>query len=211
MRGRFSIVAIAFAWICLPGVAQADIDLGYISFDNLIPGAMGSPGVDGFTVANLTGDPSSGGNDLPPDFPVFTSVTFQNSALEWFSGPSSHQTVLLGNLGPGFYNPFSLQFPDTDTFSSALFTATLDATVLALDPSVGGGTFTAISDQISVLLRPSSGNSLVAGVDFALISVSNQPAAVPEPGGVFLLAAVVLVLGLMCRRRLSPLKPNQQL
>jgi hypothetical protein len=75
------------------------LSIGYLSLDNLIPGAPGSPGVNIFTIANLTGDPSSGGNDLPPDFPVFTSIIFLHSSLEWFSGRSS-QTVALGNLSP---------------------------------------------------------------------------------------------------------------
>jgi hypothetical protein len=70
MRAGVAVFATALTLICLPGVGQADIGLGYISFDNLIPGTPGSPGVNGFTIANLTGDPSSGGNDLPPDFPL---------------------------------------------------------------------------------------------------------------------------------------------
>jgi hypothetical protein len=96
-------------------------------------------------------------------------------------------------------------------FSSALFTATLDTTNLHLEPSLGDGIFTASSDQISVFLQPSSGNTLVAGTDFALISVSNQPAAVPEPNSVSLLAPVLVGLWLILRQRLRTFKLNQQL
>jgi hypothetical protein len=204
MRVGVGLFPIALALILLPTIGWADVeDLGYISFDNLIPGAPGFPGVNGFTIGNLTGDPTSGGNDLPPGFPVISTVTFLNSSLEWFSGLSS-QTVDLGDLGPGFYNPAALQFPDTDTFSSALFTATLDTTDFDLDPFVGGGTFTASSDQISVLLLPSNGTTLVAGTDYVLIGVS----AVPEPNSVFLLGGVLLAICLMRRHRLPNPNPD---
>ncbi|PWU09251.1 MAG: hypothetical protein C5B51_06570 [Terriglobia bacterium] len=183
--GVTSIVAL----FLLSAPAKADLQLlGYISFDNLIPGDVGSPGVNGFTIGNLTGS-----NDLPPTFNVSTSLTFLNSSLEFFTGTSS-QTVFLGDLGFGFFNPFSLMFPDTDTFTSALFTATLDTTSLQLE---GGGVFTAASNQISVWLTPSSGDLLVAGTDFALITVSDEASPVPEPNSLVLLTLIFLAL-LVC-------------
>jgi len=197
-RVGFPAAGMALALLLLPCVGFADmVDLGYISFDNLIPAAPGSPGVNGFTIANLAGDTSTGGSEAPPGFPVLTFVTFLNSSLELFSGAST-QTVSLGSLGPGIFNPFALQFPDTSTFSSARFTATLDTTGFALDPLAGSGTFTASSNLISVLLQPSSGHALLAGTDFALISVSSQPTAVPEPNHLMLLGT--LAVGLWLRR-----------
>jgi len=182
-----------------PSQGKADtVTLGYISFDQLIPGFPGDPGVNGFTVANLTGDPAIGGNDLPPDFPVASSVMFLDSMLEWFSGSSS-QAVSLGDLGPGFYNPIALQFPDTASFSSALFSATLDSTVFQLDPSLGGGVFAGISDQVSVELQPSIGNTLVAGTDSALITASNQSSSVPEPNDLFPVGAFLLLIEVLRR------------
>jgi hypothetical protein len=205
MRAGVAVLVVAVAVLVVPAQGLADIvDLGYVSFDNLIPAGSGSPGVNGFTIANLTGDPASGGNDLPPGFAAFTPVTFLNSSLEWFSDNSS-QTVSLGDLGPGFFNPLVLQFSDSATFTSALFTATLDMTAFQLDPSVGGGIFMASSDQISVLLQPSSGNSLVASTDYTLIAVSS----VPEPNSLFLLGSV-LGFGLMWLHRFRAAKKDQR-
>ena len=182
-----AIVALLFsAAVCPAG----EISIGYLSFDILIAGAPGSPGVNTFTVGNLTGDPLSGGNDLPPTFPVLTPLTFQNSSLVLWSGGSS-QTIQLGDIGPGFLSPFSLEFADTMLFTSADFSATLDSTNLQLD---GGGGFTASSDAISAMLLPASGNSLVAGTDFTLIQVAPEP----EP---FRLILPVTVLFLVWRRR----------
>ena len=62
------------------------VNLGVLSFDVLIPGDVGSPGTNVFDAANLTGDPSVGGFALPPDFPVYTAVTFKNSILTLWSG-----------------------------------------------------------------------------------------------------------------------------
>jgi hypothetical protein len=210
MRIGIGIVAITLGWSLFPTLGLADVIIGYVSFDNLIPGSPVSPGVNGFTIGHLTGDPSSGGNDLPPDFPVFTSITFLNSSLQWFSGSSS-QSVSLGDLGPGFFNPVALQFPDSATFTSALFTATLDTTAFELDPLVGGGTFTASSDQISVLLQPSSGQSLVAGTDFALIDVSNQLTPVPELNSGVLLGSLLIAVWLVRRFCSSKDQQSKQL
>jgi hypothetical protein len=195
MRFPLRTVVIAVAAVLFPTISLASLDLsiGYLSFDNPIPGAPGSPGVNAFTVGNLTGDPLSGGFALPPTFPVLTNLTFKNSSLELFSGGLLTQTLNLGDIGPGFFSPNDLQFPDTQNFSSALFMATLDFTSLQLD---GGGSLTASSDQISALLLPSIGNTLTAGTDFTLIEV----AAVPEPDSLFLLGCVVAILSVVKRR-----------
>jgi hypothetical protein len=159
-------LAIAALFLMWPAVSRADlISLGYLSWDVLIPGAPGSPGVNTFTIGNLTGDSAIGGNDLPPTFPVLTPVTFQNSSLS-FIVDGTPQTVLLGDIGPGFDNSPLLDFSDTLQFSSALFSATIDSQILALD---GGGYFTTSSDQITALLLPSDGIALIAGTDFQLI------------------------------------------
>jgi hypothetical protein len=200
----------AIILLLLPGVSLADtVAVGYLSFDVLIPGAPGSPGTNGFTIGNLTGDPSLGGNDLPPTWPVITSLTFQASSLELVEANCTQnctQTYSLGDLGPQFFQSFDLQFPDTAAFASATFTATLNTTDFQLD---GGGTFTAASSQISAVLLPSTGNSLVAGTDSVLITVSNQTAAAPEPP-----ASAALVVSLTSllwwRRRKAERRPAPQ-
>ena len=190
MRFTFGLIAVAAALAILPTVAVADtVALGYVSFDVLIPGAPGIPGVNTFTVGNFTGDPSLGGNDLPPTFPVLTSVTFLSSSLTLVSGGTS-QVFALGDLGPGLYNP-PPDFPDTESFTSATFSATLDTTTFQLD---GGGTFNASSNQIAVDLLPSIGNELVAATDLALITVS----AVPEPSEFWMLLLAVAWVAFRC-------------
>ena len=189
MRKAFFAVAVVF--LCCPVVALADIEpVGYLSLDVLIPDAPGSPGVNTFTIGNLTGDPSAGGFAVPPTFPVTTFLTFQNSSLVLVFGGSS-QTFLLGDIGPGFFSSNALEFADTEDFSSATFSATLDATSLQLD---GGGSFTASSALISASLLPSSGDSLVAGTDIVYINVSNEVSAVPEPESYLLLGTMLFWL-----------------
>ena len=188
---RIARLSVAVIFLCCPLVALADIfPVGYLSLDILIPGAPGSPGVNAFTIGDLTGDPFAGGFAVPPTFPVITSLTFKNSSLVLVSGGFS-QTFLLGDIGPGFFSSNELEFADIEDFSSATFSATLDTTSLQLD---GGGSFTASSALISALLLPSSGNSLVAGTDFVYIDVSGEVSAVPEPASFLLLGTIVFWL-----------------
>jgi hypothetical protein len=122
---KFAVGAVIAAFACVSFARANVIDIGFVSFDNVIPsGGPGSPGVNGFSVNNFTGDPALGGFALPPFFPVLTFVTLTNAELD-LSGPSP-QSLPLGNLAPGSYDPFTLStaFPDTVLFTSATFTAT---------------------------------------------------------------------------------------
>lgn len=195
------VVAVLSALTIFPSTGKADdVALGYLSFDQLISGTPGSPGTNGFTIGNLTGDPTNGGNDLPPTWPVSTTVTFQNSALELVLADCTQdctQTFDLGDIDPQFFQSSDLQFPDTTAFASATFSATLDVTDFQLD---GGGTFTAATDQVSAFLSPSIGDSLIAGTDSVLITVSDETTtSTPEPSTFFLVAAVLP--GLWRRRK----------
>ena len=185
--------AATFAALLFSAAAchAGELSVGYLSLDNLFAGAPGSPGVNAFTVGNLTGDPLTGGNDLPPTFPVVTPLTFKNSTLVLWSGSTS-QTIDLGDIGPGFFSPFSLEFADTVLFSSAVFSATLDSTNLQLD---GGGTVTLAFPNVSASLLPSGGPNLTPGVDLVLLNVSFEaPAAVPDPPTRTLLVLPLLFL-----------------
>ena len=168
MRQRVLLSAALLA-LFSPELVRADlVNLGVVSFDNLIP-APPSPGVNAFDVSNFTD-----GFALPPDFPSLTAVTFKNSTLKLFGNGT--QIIPLGDIGPGFLAP-AAQFPDTNNFTSAEFIASLDVTTFVLS---GEGSFTANSAAIDVLLTPSSGRNLAVG-DFALITVSNAPTTIPEP------------------------------
>jgi len=171
-------ILLACSTVALGGV----VNLGILNFDELIPGDGDNPGVNVFSITNLTGDPLLSGFALPPDFPVFTFVDFLNSILTLDDG-GSLPVVDLGIISPGpFAPPGSLLFPDTVAFTSGIFSATLSQTSLLL---ADGTTFIAGSSTVVVTIVP-SGGSLVPG-DFAIISVTGELA--PEP------RTIVLVLG----------------
>jgi hypothetical protein len=200
------------------GSAQADqVNLGTISFDNLIP-AGSSPGTNGFDIFNYTG----GANNILPDFPVADDLTFDASSLILTgtqpdpSNPGStiplSETVLLGDLGPGTlqdvfgFPPFALQFPDTFSFSQAEFKGTLSSTTFALANGGSlangslypdGSSFAADSSSIDVFLSPSIGNNLIAGTDSAVFSVSGTVStqATPEPASDSVLLVLLLGIG----------------
>ena len=155
----------------LPALIRADtVSLGIFSLNTLIPGVPGSPGVNDFAIDNLSGSFS-----LLPDFPASDPLTFMNSSVVLTLQGGSQQTITLGNLGSGSFTPASLQFSASTSFTSAIFTATLNPTSFSLG---GGSSFQAASPQLSVILSPSSGAVLSPGVDFARISVTSS---VPEP------------------------------
>jgi hypothetical protein len=185
--GRRLLLMLALAAVA----SAAPIGLGVVSFDVLIPGGLGAPGVNAFTVSNLTGDPTASGFALPPDFPAITPLTFRSASLK-LNGAAGVQTVSLGDLGPGQFSPVSLHFADTLRFSSATFSATLDRQTFQL---AGGASFTANSANILAQLVPASGSSLIPGSDFVLITTDNTPTSVPEPASLgFSLLGVTILL-----------------
>ena len=136
---------------------------------------------------------------IPPTFPVLTPLTFRSSSLVLVKGGIS-QTVLLGDIDPGISNPVELEFPDTDIFSSATFSATLDTLTLDLD---GGGSITLFSPTIEAALLPSAGGNLMPGTDFVLLTVSDEVPAVPEPSSYILFATVIVATFRLRRHRHS--------
>lgn len=189
------------------GLARAgEVTIGLVSFDQFIPASGSVAGINAFEVFNFTG-PIFGPAVGPPysaDSLTFTSATLKVN----FVGGTS-QTISLGDIGPGELldssgnPPVVQQFPTTDNFVSATFTATLSPPAFMLSD---GTTFTA-KGTITADITASSGSTLVAGPDSAVIN-AEQTGAIPTPEpSSFLLMAVDLV-GCFCllvwkRRRLQ--------
>lgn len=179
--------------------AQADpINLGYISFDTIIPSDIGTPGVNGFTIANLTGDPDDGGFALPGDFPVFDPILFANSRMTVVMDGSSTD-YLLGDIGPGIFLPDILQFLSSGQISSATFSAVIGPLVFSLSD---GTTYAASSGVLTATLLPTSGSYLSPGQELAVLTIdATQQTSVPEPH-TWLLLGSGLAIFTGCRRRL---------
>jgi hypothetical protein len=182
--------------------AHADpINLGFISFDELLPPEGDSPGTNTFSIANLTGDPASGGFGLPGDFPVFSSILFANSILSVVQNGSTTD-FLLGDIGPGFFQSDALQFLTSAQISSATFMAQIGPLVFTL---ADGTTWASNSGSVMAALLPSNGSFLSAGLDLALLTVdadreTTPPTSVPEPQ-VWLLIGGGIAIAAGCRAR----------
>ena len=185
MKRALTVSALLAVFALMPGVARANtitVAIGQISFDNFLPASPPVPGTNAFNLTNFTGG-----------IPVASPLFFNNSSFSLQPASGNPINVPLGNLGPGPLldlngNPlFSLQFADTTTFSSATFAGTLSQTTFLLS---NGVTATLIgSPMISATILPSSGSTLNAGVDFAVLTVtaSVPRTTIPEPGTVLLL------------------------
>lgn len=190
-RGWLYRLALSGGCCALVGLslqpARGDsINIGAVSFDGFIPADVNTPGVNAVDVGNFTG-----GFALPPDFPVASDLVFQNATLTLNLIGQAPQVIALPDIGPGFLldsggNPLVL-VPGDESVSSVKFSAVLSPLVFGLD---GGSSVSANSSSIEVLLVPSSGDHLIAGVDLATISVSTSP--VPEPA-----TAATLLFGLI--------------
>jgi hypothetical protein len=183
----------AFTWVALCGVARADIgNLGQLSFDELVPGAINNVTIVNFTSAFA----------LPPAFPVVSSVTFLNSRVILTDDTGTALApILLGDLDPGVPILPSLQFLSTQSFQSVEFLATLSVLTFNLS---GGFIFQADTNVIDTLLLPSSGSTLIPGLDLTTIAVTGTTslAPVPEPDGwLLLLTTVAVTIGIYGNNR----------
>ena len=191
------IISLAALGLLAPAARASTIFVGTLSYDTFIPPGNGTPGVDAFDIANLTG-----GFSLPPDFPVTDSLTFEAAVLTLTLSDASQQVFDLGDIGPGFLLDMSgnpvVQVSSDESFTSAELTATLSPTTFML---FDGTTFTADSAALDVLLLPSVGSTLTVDVDQTTIDVSSPPAAaIPEPSGSALVLTGCFGLFLWSRR-----------
>ena len=169
---RFVVLVVA-CMICV-GTARADfISIGILSFDQVIPGSPGSPGVNQFTAFNASGS----GVFIPG---ALDSLTFSSATLT-LTGSGGTQVINLADILAGGSGTSSL-FPDTDTFSEALFQGTLSNPTFNID---GGFVFTANSNSVSADLLAPPATELEAGTDLTTIDIEgtiSQPVTtVPEP------------------------------
>lgn len=169
--------------------SRADqIAIGLVSYD------VFQPGQNTISINNFTGNPATGGNALPPDFNVFTSLNITNASLTLFGPSAPSNPISLGTIGSGplldgLGNPLtSLLFDSASNFTSAILTGTLDFTNVTL----ADGSTLQLNSNISFTLSPASGNFLVAGTDFGIIYADTAPVATPEPS-----IALLILFGLL--------------
>jgi hypothetical protein len=185
--------------------ASADvISIGMVSFD---PYEFGQS--NAFSIFNLTGDPVIGGMAFPPDYPVLTSLTFEDAMLRLVDDAGTVSDVDLSDVGPGLLmDPLGAPWPgltvDAATaFRSATLTATLNASSLLL---ADGGTFMLASLAIFAELSAAPGFALEPGTFINIDVVGDRvPAPVPEPGTLSLL----LVGGLFGAARLRAARSSR--
>lgn len=185
------VVALSLALLFGPAMPAraATINVGLLSFDEIFAAEGDAPGVNAFTLWNLTGDWA-----LPEDFPVLSDVVFTNATLSVAGAP-------LGDIAPGV---FDFQFTTLEQFSSATFSAQLASLVLTL---ADGTVWDAVSAQITATMLPATGSFLETGqfavltVDAVQQSTPPPPEPVPEPQTWMLLATGVAALARLRRRR----------
>jgi hypothetical protein len=162
--------------------ATVAINVGVFSFDVLIPGGPQAPGLDQFTVDNLTGP-----NSLPSDFPLADEIAFRNPVVTLGA-----QTFHLPDIGAGSVQPPDLTFLDSAQFSTAEFQGTIVGTQFKL---ADGSFLDLTSNVVSGTILPSQSANLAAGVDSVLLTVTGTISmnSAPEPPN----WALLLVTGLI--------------
>lgn len=156
------------------------VNIGYITYSNL------GSGVNGFSIANLTGLSS-----LPPDFSVLDSIIITSPTLTLVSD-SLTQTLNLSPIGEGTFTDASIQFPDTTVFLSATFAGSVPSSFLLADNS----TFVPAITSFSVTFLPDAALETTE-----LISVTSAvTASVPEPATTLGVGFALALLAFVRRR-----------
>jgi hypothetical protein len=158
--------------------AATTIAVGVLSYDEFTQG-----GTAAINLANLTGDPLSGGFSLAPAFPVISSVLFATMTLTVTDDQGTDTILDLGDLAPGLFldgdgfPPTLVQFPLAASIASVRLAASISVGPWLLDD---GSQFTPLSAQIEAELLPSAGAALGLG-DFTVLTVDGVVEATPVP------------------------------
>jgi len=190
LRQAAALAIVSLITCCL-GAKADPVVVGVLSYDSIIPGAPGAPGVNGFTIYNFTGPNGQPGT---PDSPL----SFLNSSVLL----NGSQGVDIGQVDPGSVQPGDLQFPDNTLFTDAEFSATLNTTLF----TINGQNYLAASDQLTGDLQPMVPPDLIAGTDFAVLTIEASPVSpspIPEPSSIWLVLAPLASLVWRSVRRLS--------
>ncbi len=193
-RRSLIFVAVAVLLLFAGSPAKADsISVGAFAFDNIFSG------VNSFDVYNLTGDPSLGGYAEPPGFPVYTFLSFDDVTLTLDNADGSTTTESLGEIDPGFPALGTYLVDGSNSYTGATLTGDFSATALTLDD----GTTVNIDGSFSSTITPSSGSTLQAGVDFAVINANTEVLPLSEPPSLLLVGIGFLVIAGILRKRIT--------
>ena len=192
---RFLLLLLTLA--VFTAAASADtLPVGFVALD-----AGTTAGTGSFDIGNLTG-----ANNLPPDFPVATSLTFSGLSLvvDFVTGPaltldSTHFT----SDGFGGFTGNDVFHLGTNPILSAVLTGTLGPLGITLyDASTA-----TILPGFSSTITDATGGPLIVS-DLAVINATTTTGGggttVPEPATWTLLGAGICGLFLLRRRRLLP-------
>jgi hypothetical protein len=224
MRSCLKILQVGFLplllIVCLAAPARAEtISLGVLSFDQLIPADPENAlfvGTNAFNIFNLTGDFASPLDPGVPPNPT-TPISFNGANLLLTTSSGGTVNVPIGTIAPGLlvddtgFPLFALQFAETETFVSAVFTAVLSVQDFVF---ADGSTFHAAAPELRYTLAatgsllanplvPSDPLAPLTAVAFELTGdlVPPSPEPVPEPTTIALLAVGLGLLPICARGR----------
>jgi hypothetical protein len=182
-------------------VASADsYGVGVLSLD---PSSSGTG--DEFDIQNLTGSA-----DLPPDFPVGTTLSFDTISLTLDFEDGTTETLTAADFTPDGFGGFdgNGSFDLTsDPITEAILTGTLSPTSVTLSD----GTTETLAGTFSATLTDPSGGPLE---EFDAVEIEATTGSgvttTPEPSsGLFLVIGMAGLLGLVWRRKQSRTSINK--
>jgi hypothetical protein len=207
MKGLLAkaLATLVAVLLSFSAASAATIDVGVLSFDDTGTGHT-------FNIVNLTGPGSLSGVETLLNFDVTSLVAFLEGGGTLTIGNSLFtDDPASGNLDcttPGLA-PGGCNFEQVNSITGVSLTGTLSPTsgLIGLPPGFDG-----IESAFSVLLTPSVGPYLTAGLDAVIIQATlvETPTTVPEPSTAMLLQLGMVALGgYRFRRKLQfPRRPQ---